>query len=110
MLEEATMFVLSSDFEGIPNSLLEAMALGVPCISTDCSPGGAALLIKPNINGILVPKGDVEALANAMKYYVQHPNIAEQYGEQAKYVNEEFSEEKIIPMWLRAFEIGKKQG
>lgn len=62
-LLNAEIFVLSSDFEGMPNALMEAMALGLPCISTDCSPGGAAELIDNYENGILVKIGDYKDLA-----------------------------------------------
>lgn len=47
--------MLSSDFEGMPNALMEAIALGLPCISTDCDGGGAAFLIEDGVNGLLVP-------------------------------------------------------
>lgn len=64
--ENANMFVLSSDFEGMPNALMEAMAAGVPCVSTDC-PTGPSDLIENGENGLLVPVGDVEAMAVAMR-------------------------------------------
>lgn len=66
-IERSSLFVLSSDFEGMPNALMEAMALGVPCISTDCKGGGARFLIKNGTNGLLTPIGDVEALQTAME-------------------------------------------
>ncbi|MBQ6828031.1 MAG: glycosyltransferase, partial [Thermoguttaceae bacterium] len=53
------------DFEGIANSLLEAMAVGLPCVSTDHTPGGARLLIQDRENGLLAPIGDAEKLAAA---------------------------------------------
>lgn len=103
-IKSASMFVLTSDFEGIPNALMEAMALGLPCISTDCTPGGAALLIKNGVNGILVPCGDADALCDAMRFYADNKDLAEQYGTEAKKVLIDFSEEKIGNMWLDVIE------
>lgn len=96
---DAYMFVLTSDYEGIPNSLIEAMSLGVPVVATDCTPGGAALLINNKNNGILVPRGSAHEVAKAMTYLLDNPSQAEKYGENARKVIEKYSEEKIIKMW-----------
>ena len=93
------MFVITSDFEGISNSLLEAMAIGLPCVSTDHSPGGARLLIKDHDNGLLAPVGDIEKLAEAMKEFADNPKFAERCGEKAKAVTNRFSSAKIIAEW-----------
>lgn len=66
----ASLFVLCSDYEGMPNALMEAMAIGVPCISTDCKPGGARTLIKNGINGWIVPRDDAKLLANKIEELV----------------------------------------
>lgn len=103
-IQNATMFVLSSDFEGIPNALLEAMSLGLPCISTDCSPGGAALLIQNGNNGILTKRGDADDLAKAMKFMLDNPEQAESMGVEALKVIETFSEDRIKQQWLNIIE------
>ena len=100
VLSESKFFVLSSDFEGIPNALIEAMTIGLPCISTDCRPGGAAMLLKNNKNGIIVPPHDIERLLEAMLYVANHPIEADEMGRQAKWISEEFSEEIIIQKWI----------
>lgn len=99
-IQNAAMFVLASDFEGIPNALLEAMSLGIPCISTDCSPGGAALLIDSPDCGTIVPRNNVEALSDAMCRYMENSNLAESHGLNAMKVNNCFSEEKISKQWI----------
>lgn len=100
----ASMAVLSSDFEGVPNAVLESMSMGVPTISTDCSPGGAAMLICNYENGILVPRNDVKALAEAMEYVITHPIEAEAMGKCGMEVNNLYSEEKISNEWLKFIE------
>ena len=76
-IRTARLFVLTSDYEGMPNALMEAMALGLPCISTDCRPGGARTLIESGKNGIIVPPRNVNALAEKMKYMLENPREAE---------------------------------
>ncbi|MCO8299843.1 glycosyltransferase [Limosilactobacillus fermentum] len=61
-LQTADLFVLSSDYEGMPNALMEAMAAGVPCISTDCPCGGPRELLGDNARNKLVPCGAVQQL------------------------------------------------
>ena len=100
-IKRASMFVLSSDFEGLPNALMEAMAVGLPCISTDCSPGGARMLIKNGINGLIIPCKDSVALANAIKKLIQDPLLALNLGHQASKIKEKVSAQTIATDWIR---------
>lgn len=98
-LVETKMFVLSSDYEGISNALIEAMSIGLPCISTDTSPGGARVLIEDGKNGFIVPRRDVKALADKMLYLIEHPEDAEMMGQLAKNISVKYAPSKIFDMW-----------
>ena len=98
-LKDASLFVLSSDYEGMPNALMEAMALGIPCISTDCDGGGAKFLIENNVNGLLVPKGDVIALANAMQIILSDSDKAKKLGLEAAKIQKKLAPEVIYRKW-----------
>ncbi len=100
----AGAFVLTSDYEGIPNALIEAMSIGVPSVSTDCSPGGAALLIKDGENGFLVPRGDAAAIAEKLSLIVSNENIAEKFSKNSLSITNEFSETSIADKWEAFFE------
>lgn len=107
---DAAMFVLSSDYEGVSNSLMEAMALGIPVISTDCPIGGSAMLIKDKENGLLVPVGNAKALTDAMKYMAEDSERAEDMGRRAEYVHEEYSAGKICEEWICVIAEGHLHG
>ncbi len=94
------MFVSSSDREGLSNSMIEAMAIGMPTICTDCPAGGARMMIRSYENGILTPVGNVESLYEAMKYMIENPDKAEQMGMQAMEVREILRKEKILDKWV----------
>lgn len=98
-IQNASMFVLSSDYEGIPNVLLEAMSLGVPCISTRYSPGGVEQLINNNNNGLLVDRGDALTLAKRMEEFLTDVPLAESCGLQAKSITKFFNEYDIANKW-----------
>ena len=94
-----SMFVSSSDFEGMSNSMLEAMATGLPTVCTDCPAGGAKAVIKDHENGLLVPVGDAERLAAAMKEVIESPELAEKLSAGGVKIKEELSAEKTAERW-----------
>jgi len=100
---KSSLYVLSSDFEGMPNALMEAMALGLPCISTDCPCGGPRELIENEINGILVPVGDKHALVNALEQLITNRKMALQMGKNALAIRETHSKDVICQRWLDYF-------
>lgn len=100
IIAPCSMFVLSSDYEGVPNVLIEAMACGMPVISTDCAPGGAASLIENKVNGLLVPLGNTEALAEGMCYLADHPVEAAEMGEHALEIKQRLDAEQVCMKWL----------
>ena len=99
VLEKQSLFVLSSDFEGMPNALMEAMALGLPCISTDCPCGGPRFLIRNNVNGVLVPVGDADALAKAMKQLLTEPDFSREIATNAQTIQKRLAPDKIYGQW-----------
>lgn len=100
-IKDATAYILSSDYEGMSNSLLEAMSIGMPVISTDCPIGGSRMLIEHEKNGLLVPVGDVDALTEAMRYMIENADSAIQMGREAAKVNERFSIQNVADEWLQ---------
>lgn len=83
----------------MPNALLEAMALGIPSISTDCKPGGAKEIIDNLKNGLIVERNSVDELERAMEYMIRNQDKAECMGKAAKDICKSHSVDKIIQMW-----------
>lgn len=99
---DCAMFVSSSDREGISNSMLEAMAVGLPCVCTDCLGGGARMMIEDGENGLLVPMKDANALCLAMKKIIENPALAEKLSQNAVKIRERLEPEKICGQMLSA--------
>ena len=95
----ATLFAFTSDYEGLPNALIEAMALGLPCVSTKCSPGGAEELIQDGINGRLVDCNDHEEFAQTMDEMLSNYETSKKMGIEAMKIRERVDVEYIVDKW-----------
>ena len=100
-LQKSDLFVLSSNYEGMPNALIEAMAMGLPVISTDCNGGGARFLIEDGINGLLIPAGDQASLVHAMRKIVDDRDFSERLGRNALNIRERLDGTTICQEWER---------
>ena len=98
----ASLFVLSSLCEGLPNVLLEAMVCGVPVISSDCSYGPREIITNGN-NGLLVPRADEKTLADAMLTLLKDENLRKKFSQNGKRRAEVFRIEKILPQYEELF-------
>ncbi len=98
-IEKASIYILASSQEGMPNSLIEAMSLGLACISTNCPCGGPADLIVDGINGLLVPVGDVNAMREAMEKLLGNEVLAESFGKAAMRIQEKYAPDVVNAKW-----------
>ena len=98
-IKDASLFVLPSDFEGLPNALMESMALSLPVISTDCGGGGARALIEDGVDGRIVSCGDIAALSNAIAEALSDPEKAKCCGEKAGEKAKRFSSDCVVSQW-----------
>ncbi|MBE5842624.1 MAG: glycosyltransferase family 4 protein [Butyrivibrio sp.] len=98
-IPKAEVYAYSSDYEGFPNSLLEAMAMGMPVISTDCPPGGPAMVIRDGENGFLIPVGDSDAMADRICRLIEDKELADRFGREASKVSEIANVKAIFEQW-----------
>lgn len=96
-IADAVGFCLSSDYEGLSNALLEAMMMGLPCISTNCA--GADEYIIDGENGFLVSVGDKECFSVAMDKLLNDSLVQKQFSTKARECSKVFSLENVIQQW-----------
>jgi glycosyltransferase involved in cell wall biosynthesis len=100
--ETSDAFVTSSRFEGFPNTLLEAMAYGLPVVAFDCDTGPSDIIAHEE-NGLLVPVGDRVALARTLKRLLSDQDLRQALRERAVDVRTRFSFEAIAGQWETTF-------
>ncbi len=96
---KARIFTLTSNTEGMPNSIMEAMALGIPVIATDCPCGGPSALIEDGVNGLLVPVGDAFALADAFRRIFEDREFELRLRENARGITQKLSPDRVDGEW-----------
>lgn len=104
-LSQAALFVTSSRYEGFPNALLEAMATGLPVISTACT--GSSEIIIDGRDGLLVAVDDVDALAAALRRLMGDAVLRRELGENALATSRRYQPSAIMPMWDAALAGGE---
>ncbi len=110
-IPKGEVYAYSSDYEGFPNSLLEAMAMGMPVVSTDCPPGGPRMVINDGENGFLIPVGDADALAEKICILIENKELAKEFGERARKVCDIANVQAVYEQWKDYLEeiLRKKQ-
>lgn len=99
-INKASIFALSSNYEGISNAMLEAMAMGVPVVVTDCPIGGAKMIIENERNGLLVPVNDYYAMYKGMKVLLTNKKLYQYISDNGRKVRTAYPLEKIARDWI----------
>ena len=101
---KATIFALPSNYEGLSNSMIEAMALGIPTVVTDCPCGGARMVIENNKNGIMVSVDDPKAMYEAFKKIIVSPKFAKELSNNGVKIRDKLNCKKIAKQWKKAID------
>ena len=100
---ESSMLVMSSHYEGFPMVMIEAMACGLPAVCFDFKCGPRDIIVEGE-NGLIVPDGDIEALAEAMVRLMKDDELRKRMGENARKVVEKYSEDRVMGLWVNLYE------
>lgn len=103
-IRNAAMYISTSDYEGISNSMLEALGIGLPCICTDCPVYGARMVIKDGVNGILIPVSDEDRLLQNMEKLANDKAFAEKLSKNATKLKNQLGIQTITKQWMQLIE------
>ena len=98
-LPKGSVYAFSSDWEGMPNSLLEAMALGMPIVATDCPCGGPATVMTNEVDGLLIPVKDEDALVAGLNRLIEDRDLAERLGNNARKIADIGNSKAVFAKW-----------
>ena len=101
-IADASAFVLTSEYEGLPNALIEAMMLGIPCVTTDYP--GSEEVVADGVTGLIVLRRDAEALAKKLIALARDRELGENLGEKARQEAEKYRTENVIVQWQNVIE------
>lgn len=99
IMTQSQALLLSSDYEGLSNSMLEAMAIGLPVICTDCPPGGARAFINNNESGLLVPVGGEDEMVDALCKLVKNTELQHTISHNSRFVRDMLNKDEICAKW-----------
>lgn len=109
-IKNSSCYVLSSNYEGIPNALLEALALGLPCVTTDYLPEAVDEFVDNYINGVIVPRNNPQKMADAINEIIEDDEFAQLLGEKASEIVATIRVEKIAKEWMRFIQSKLREG
>lgn len=103
-LADAALFAFTSDWEGLPNALMEAMALGLPIVATDCPCGGPRTIMTNEVDGLLIPIKDQKALEDGINRLIEDRELAERLGMEARKIADRANGDTIFEQWREYIE------
>lgn len=98
-IKKSRLYVISSDYEGLSNSMLEALAIGIPVIATDCPIGGAKEYITDGVNGMLVNCGDIQVLSKKIELLLMNDEMSKKFSTESIKIRKQLNPDRIVNIW-----------